>query len=188
MTEPFFSGESPPDYPRMPVHVVLDNVRSAFNVGSIFRSADAAGIGCLHLCGITCWPPHPKLEKTSLGAHQYVPWLRHQTTEDALSWLRERHIPLVALETRAEAHDLLAFRWPEPVAIVLGHEVLGVDESILERADHLVSIPMFGVKNSLNVASAFAVVAYDLVGKLRFSRASSEQPLFERPAGPGHRE
>ena len=87
--EPYYSDDSgaPPD--RRAVHVVLDNVRSAFNVGSIFRTADAAGIGCIHLCGITCWPPHPKLEKTSLGAHQYVSWKRHESTETALHWLRD---------------------------------------------------------------------------------------------------
>lgn len=167
MNEPYFSGEATPELARLPVHIVLDNVRSAFNVGSIFRTADAAGIGCLHLCGITCWPPHPKLEKTSLGGHQYVPWMRHETTEQALDWLSARGVPLVALETAPEALDLRSFQWPQPVAVVLGHEVLGVDQSILRRADFQLCIPMFGVKNSLNVASAFAVVAYDLVAKLK---------------------
>ena len=149
----------------MPVQVVLDNVRSAFNVGSIFRTADAAGIGCLHLCGITCWPPHPKLEKTSLGAHQYVDWKRHESTRAALLWLRSQQVPIVALETRPEAQVMGQFRWPRPVAIVFGHEVVGVSEEVLELADVLLKIPMFGVKNSLNVASAFGIVAYDLVSQ-----------------------
>jgi tRNA G18 (ribose-2'-O)-methylase SpoU len=93
--------------------------------------------------------------------------MRHETTDQALEWLSARSIPLVALETAPEALDLRTFPWPQPVAVVLGHEVLGVDPGILRRADVLLRIPMFGVKNSLNVASAFAVVAYDLVGKLQ---------------------
>lgn len=133
------------------------------NVGSIFRTADAAGVACIHLCGITCWPPHPKLEKTSLGAHQYVSWMRHETTLDAVHYLRAQNVPLVALETQPGAHSMQSFLWPSPVALVLGHEVVGVSEEALAHADHCLQIPMFGVKNSLNVASAFAVVVYDIV-------------------------
>ena len=165
--EPFYTEESGQAPERLPVHIVLDNVRSAFNVGSIFRTADAAGIGCIHLCGITCWPPHPKLEKTSLGAHQYVPWKRHESTREALTWLRSEGIPVVALETRADAQVMGEFRWPRPVAVVLGHEVVGVSDEVLEFADIYLRIPMFGVKNSLNVAPAFGIVAYDMVGQLR---------------------
>ena len=165
MKEPYYAGQSPSLPPRHPVHVVLDNVRSAMNVGSIFRTADAAGIECLHLCGITCWPPHPKLEKTSLGAHAYVHWQRHEATVDALRQLKLRNIPIIALETRPGAATMQQFRWPRPVALVLGHEVVGVSEEALQMADYCLQIPMFGVKNSLNVASAFAVVAYDIVGQ-----------------------
>lgn len=161
--EPYYSDDSGSAPERLAVHVVLDNVRSAFNVGSIFRTADAAGIGCIHLCGITCWPPHPKLEKTSLGAHQYVPWKRHETTLDALHWLRAQGIPIVVLETREDAQVMGEFVWPQPVAVVLGHEVVGVSDEVLALADIFLRIPMFGIKNSLNVASAFAVVAYDVV-------------------------
>lgn len=167
MKEPYYSGEAPDLPPRHPIHVVLDNVRSAMNVGSIFRSADAAGVECIHLCGITCWPPHPKLEKTSLGAHLYVRWQRHETTEACLQQLKRDKVPIVALETRPGARTLQQFRWPHPVALVLGHEVVGVSEETLRLADHCLQIPMFGVKNSLNVASAFAVVAYDIVGQYR---------------------
>lgn len=165
MSEPYYSEEAMPRPDRLPIHVVLDNVRSAFNVGSIFRTADAAGVECLHLCGITCWPPHPKLEKTSLGAHQYVRWMRHESTQEALAWLKDHNIPIVALETGEKAEVMGRFAWPQPVALVLGHEVLGVDDEILQACDHHLRIPMFGVKNSLNVASAFAVVVYDLVAR-----------------------
>lgn len=171
--EPYYSDAPVPRPARMPVHVVLDNVRSAFNVGSIFRTADAAGIGCIHLCGITCWPPHPKLEKTSLGAHQYVQWKRHESTREALLWLRAQNIPVVALETRPEAEVMGQFHWPQPVAVVFGHEVVGVSDEVLELADLHLRIPMFGIKNSLNVASAFGIVAYDLVAQ--FSTVAVQQ-------------
>lgn len=172
MIEPYYQEEKAPLPARRPVHVVLDNVRSAFNVGSIFRTADAAGVECVHLCGITCWPPHAKLEKTSLGAHQYVGWKRHQSTEEALLWLRAQGIPIVALETRPEAQVMGQFCWPQPVAIVLGHEVVGVSAEVLALCDVCLQIPMFGVKNSLNVASAFAVVIYDVVSRCPVIAAS----------------
>ena len=100
---------------------------------------------------------------TSLGAHQYVSWKRHESTEAALHWLRAQGIPVVVLETRDDAQVLGEYRWPSPVALVLGHEVVGVSDEVLALADVFLRIPMFGVKNSLNVASAFAVVAYDII-------------------------
>jgi 23S rRNA (guanosine2251-2'-O)-methyltransferase len=175
LKEPYYSGHEAALPPRHAVHVVLDNVRSALNVGSIFRTADAAGVACIHLCGITCWPPHPKLEKTSLGAHQYVSWQRHETTVDAVRYLQERDIPLVALETRPGAETLQTFQWPRPVALVLGHEVVGVSDEVLAASRHCLQIPMFGVKNSLNVASAFAVVVYDVVRQ--FNERSLRPPV-----------
>lgn len=165
-TEPYYGGpDQSPD--RLPVQIVLDNVRSAFNVGSMFRTADAAGIERMHLCGITCWPPHPKLEKTSLGAHHYVAWQRHENTRDALLQLRAEGVTLVALETGPGAQTMGEFKWPTPVALVLGHEVVGVDEEIMALCDVRLQIPMFGIKNSLNVATAFGVVVYNLALQLR---------------------
>jgi 23S rRNA (guanosine2251-2'-O)-methyltransferase len=174
MKEPYF-GEQLLQLPeRRPIHVVLDNVRSAFNVGSIFRTADAAGLACVHLCGITCWPPHPKLEKTSLGAHQYVPWRRYAQTSEALDYLESEGIPVWSLETCENAICLSEFEWPERCAVVFGHEVVGVDEAILRRCQGTLRIPMQGVKNSLNVASAFAIVAYaGLSGKSLALKAGS---------------
>lgn len=170
MKEPYYREGEAELPPRLPVHVVLDNVRSAFNVGSIFRTADAAGVQCLHLCGITCWPPHAKLEKTSLGAHQYVRWRRHESALDALKELRAAGVTCVALETRPDARVLGEFPWPQPVALVLGHEVVGVSDEIIELCDFTMRIPMYGVKNSLNVASAFAVVVYDLRARPAYQR------------------
>lgn len=144
------------------LHVILDNVRSALNVGSIFRTADAVGVERIHLTGLTCWPPHPKLEKTSLGAHEHVAWSRYETALEAVQALQGQGIPVIAVEKTTRSELLGRFDWPRPVAIVLGHEVVGVSDAVLEMCQHHLAIPMHGFKNSLNVATAFGIVAYDI--------------------------
>lgn len=151
-----------PEPVRRPIHVVLDNIRSAYNVGSFFRTADAAGAEHLHLCGLTAYPPNEKLSKTALGAMDYVPWTYYENTEAAVEQLQRRKIPLIALETRRDAESYLDFDWPQPVALILGHEVDGVSESVLAVCNRVVSIPMYGYKNSINVATAFGVVLFEI--------------------------
>jgi 23S rRNA (guanosine2251-2'-O)-methyltransferase len=148
---------------RRPVHVVLDNIRSAFNVGSIFRTADAGVVEHIHLCGMTAFPPNRKLAKTALGAFDYVPWSYHERTERAICILAERGIPIVGIETLEMTVSHLEFDWPKPVAIVFGHEVQGVAPDILARCTAVVRIPMYGFKNSINVATAFGVILYEIV-------------------------
>ena len=159
------SAEDLPDRPRHPVYAVLDNIRSAFNVGSIFRTSDAGSIAHLHLCGMTAHPPNVKLAKTALGAFDYVPWTYHERTGDALDLLRADGIPIVAIEASADAVPMFAFDWPTPVAIVLGHEVRGIQPETLEQCDTTVRIPMHGYKNSINVATAFGIAVYDILGR-----------------------
>lgn len=166
--EPHYAGvprESVGDVPRRPVHVVLDNIRSAYNVGSMFRTADAAAVTHLHLCGMCAHPPHAKLEKTALGAQDYVPWTYHERAADAVDDLKARGIPCVAIEVTPEAVPMDSFAWPSPVAVVFGNEVNGVQERVLRRCDSVVRIPMHGHKNSLNVATAFGIVLYDLAAR-----------------------
>jgi tRNA G18 (ribose-2'-O)-methylase SpoU len=145
-----------------PVYGLLDNVRSAWNVGSMFRSADAAGLAGLYLCGITATPPRADLEKTALGAQRSVPWDYWPRTEDALDALREREVQLVALECAPAARPFDAGDYRFPVCFVVGHEVDGVAPSIVERCDHAAAIPMHGLKRSLNVAVSFGLMAYAL--------------------------
>lgn len=148
-----------------PVHLVLDNVRSAYNVGSAFRTGDAAGIAHIHLCGMSAHPPHAKVHKTALGAEEWVPWTYYERTRDCLVRLADEGIARVAVERTEGAVPLGEVVWPRPVAVIFGHEVTGIPEKTLSRCDEVVQIPMYGQKNSLNVATAIGVVLYDVLGK-----------------------
>jgi tRNA G18 (ribose-2'-O)-methylase SpoU len=157
------AADALPALPRNPVHVVLDNLRSAYNVGSMFRTGDGAAVEHIHLCGMSAHPPHKKLEKTALGAFDYVPWTYHERTRDCLDALRARGIPIVAVEVTPDAVDYTRFDWPRPVAVVFGHEVHGINERTLAACDAVVKIPMRGHKNSMNVATAFGVILYGIL-------------------------
>ena len=151
------------ELPRNPVHVIVDNIRSAYNVGSFFRTSDAGAVEHIHLCGMSAHPPHKKIEKTSLGAFEYVPWTYYERTSTAVDLLREQGISIVAIETSENAKAHTKFVWPKPTAIIFGNEVNGVNDKILRRCDAVVSIPMLGHKNSINVATAYGVVLYEVL-------------------------
>ena len=152
-----------PALQRNPVHVVLDNLRSAYNVGSIFRTCDAGAVEHIHLCGMSAHPPHRKIEKTALGAFEYVPWTYYERTSDAVDALHKQGIPVVAIEVVPAAIPHTSFPWPRPAAIVFGNEVTGIPEKILDRCDAAVCIPMQGYKNSINVATAFGIILYEII-------------------------
>ncbi len=165
-TEPHYlriPREQLPPRERHPVHVVLENIRSAFNVGSIFRTADAGAVEHLHVCGYTCHPPNEKLAKTALGATDYVPWTHHASGPAALDALRASGVTLVAVEVVEGAVAHTQFAWPKPVAIVFGNEVYGITEETLAACDVVVQIPMRGYKNTINVATAFGIVLYEIL-------------------------
>ena len=149
--------------PKHPLQLVLDNLRSAFNVGSIFRTADTARLAGILTSGYTAHPPHPKLEKTALGTLEYIHTEHHDTTVAAVESLQGRNIPVWALETTSHSKTFTAVDYPRPLALVLGNEALGVSRDVLELADELVEIPMYGFKNSLNVAAAGAVVVFEVL-------------------------
>lgn len=156
------------------VFVVLDNVRSAFNVGSIFRAADACAVERIYLCGITARPPNQKLDKTALGATEFVAWEYCRSTHGALDRLHREGIPIVGVEVRPESVPLWDFHFPGRVAIVLGHEVWGISEDVLARADELVHLPMLGIKNTHNVATACGIVLFEaLRQRLRSEKEAS---------------
>ena len=156
---------------RMPVYALLDNIRSVWNVGSIFRTADAVALGGLYLAGMTATPPRPDMEKTALGATRTVPWDYWEDPAAAVRNVQAAGTKVVALEQTAGARDWRAFAYPFPVCLVVGHEVRGVSSSVLELADAVVEVPMAGAKQSLNVAVAFGVLAFEV--RRRWERRGS---------------
>jgi tRNA G18 (ribose-2'-O)-methylase SpoU len=151
----------------LPVSILLDNVRSLYNVGAFFRTADAAGVSQLYLCGITGRPPKRALLKTSLGAEETVPWEHSWEPAPVLDALCARGVELAAIETSVHAVDLFDWAPRFPVCVVFGHEVDGIRPEVAARCDTHVRIPMLGRKHSLNVATAGGVVIYELLRKYR---------------------
>lgn len=152
---------------RLPVSILLDNVRSMYNVGSFFRTADGVGIERLYLSGITARPPKKQVSKTALGAEERVSWTG---VDDARAAIRDLHTAgyeIAAIETSVHAVDIFDWRPRFPVCVLFGHEVDGLSRDLLDLCDTHVRIPMLGLKHSLNVASAGAVVMYELLRKYR---------------------
>jgi tRNA G18 (ribose-2'-O)-methylase SpoU len=147
--------------------MLLDNVRSMYNVGAFFRTADAVKLEQLVLCGITSYPPKGGIRKTALGAEETVPWEYHRDATAAARALLERGFELAAIETSLHSIDLFDWTPKFPVCVIFGHEVDGVRPELLELCDTHVRIPMLGAKHSLNVATAGGVVAYELLRKYR---------------------
>lgn len=145
---------------RMPAYALLDNIRSVWNVGSMFRTADAVALGGLILCGMTATPPRADMEKTALGATLSVPWNYQPDSVTALRDLQEQGLKIIALEQSPRAIAWGDFTCPFPHVFVVGHEVQGVQPKILALADQTVEIPMAGLKDSLNVAVSFGVMAF----------------------------
>ena len=151
--------------PRPEIHIVLDRLRSAHNVGNIFRLADAVGAKEVVCCGYTAAPPHPKLVKTAMGADKTVPFRSFPTAADALRERKAEGCKAGAVETLETACDAWKFDYPEKIALVLGNEALGISPDALELCDAAVSLPMFGTKVSINVGNCAAVVLYMIVAK-----------------------
>lgn len=149
--------------PKFPVTLVLDNLRSAFNVGSIFRTADTARLQRIVTCGYTAHPPHPRLDKTALGTVDYVDTEHVESTMAAVAHLQAQGVSVWALETTSASRHYTEVAYPRPVALVLGNEALGVERDVLDRCDELLEVPVFGYKNSLNVACTAAVVVYEIL-------------------------
>lgn len=147
--------------PRQPLVVVLQNIRSLYNVGSIFRTADAMRVAELVLTGYTPSPPNIAISKTALGADRTVPWTQVQHTADALGDLRRRGFRIFALELTDSSRSVRSIAPSDlPMALVLGNEIAGVTQDVLDLCDGAFEIPMYGVKHSLNVAVAAGIAMY----------------------------
>jgi len=151
--------------PRRPVSVLLDNVRSLYNVGSIFRTSDAAGVEKIYLCGITGKPPRAEIHKAGLGAEKSVPWEYYQNPVEIVQTLKREGHRIVILEhtDQPQLYDEASYQFP--LCLVVGHEITGVSDEVVELADMAIEIPMFGMKQSLNVAVAYGIAVYEIVKK-----------------------
>lgn len=149
---------------KMPIIAVLENIRSAYNVGSVFRTADAFLLEGIYICGYTAYPPHKEIKKTALGAEDTVHWKQFKAIEDAINELKEQGYKIFAVEQAKGSIPLHEFEEEnEKVAVVFGNEVTGVEQSTIELCDGCIEIPQLGMKHSLNVATAAGVVLWEIV-------------------------
>jgi 23S rRNA (guanosine2251-2'-O)-methyltransferase len=149
---------------KAPFIIVLDNVRSQSNVGSIFRTADAFLTEAIYLCGITSCPPHRDIQKTALGATESISWKYFPTTLSAITGLREKGYKIIAIEQAEGSTELQNFKVEKDTkyALVFGHEVNGVDQEIVNICDQCVEIPQFGTKHSFNIAISAGIVLWEV--------------------------
>ena len=156
---------------KVPVIIVLDNIRSQNNTGSIFRTADAFRLEGIYLCGITATPPHREIQKTALGSTESVQWMYFETTLEAILYLKEQGYTLIAVEQTRNSMPLQDFKPGKDLkyALVFGNEVNGVGEAELEKCSLVLEIPQFGTKHSLNVAVSVGIVIWDIVSSGVFS-------------------
>ena len=162
---------------KLPLVVVLDNVRSQHNVGAVFRTADAMRIERVVLCGICCCPPNQEIHKTALGAEESVEWQYYKDTLDAVTALQDEGYTVYAVE---QAHDSVTLeevaeqmvngKWSNgKFAVVLGHEVFGVQQEVIDRCSQCIEIPQYGTKHSMNVSVTAGIVMYRLASSLRLA-------------------
>lgn len=163
------SAETYHEAEKLPIVIVLDNIRSQHNIGAVFRTADAFRLEAVWLCGICCCPPNQEIHKTALGAELTVDWQYRKETLDAVRELKEAGYIVYAVE-QAHGSTMLngiQLRKGEKVAIVLGHEVFGVQQAVVDAADGCIEIPQYGTKHSLNVSVTAGIVMYELSNAMR---------------------
>ena len=150
---------------KFPIIVVLENIRSAYNVGSVFRTSDAFLIEAIYIVGYSAKPPHKEIKKTALGAEETVTWKYFKTTNEAIDELKDKKYKVYAVEQAEGSYKLHSanFRQNEKIAMIFGNEVTGIEQSTIHLCDGCIEIPQFGMKHSLNIATAAGVVLWELV-------------------------
>jgi 23S rRNA (guanosine2251-2'-O)-methyltransferase len=150
---------------KIPIIVVLENIRSAYNVGSVFRTADAFLIEAIYITGYSAKPPHKEIKKTALGAEETVDWKYFKTAGEAVEELRSKKYRVLAVEQAKDSQPLqeVSFTEGEKLAVIFGNEVTGVEQSTIHISDGCIEIPQLGMKHSLNIATAAGVVLWELV-------------------------
>jgi len=155
---------------KIPIVIILDNIRSLNNIGSVFRTADAFSIDSIFLCGITAKPPHREIQKTALGATESVCWKYFENTQDAIDYLKNDNYNIYAVE-QAEGSISLENIVPDinkKIALIFGNEIKGVDSDIMNIIDDCIEIPQFGTKHSLNISVSVGIVLWEILKKFKF--------------------
>lgn len=155
---------------KIPVIVVLDNIRSLNNIGSVFRTADAFLVKAIYLCGITAQPPHKDIHKTALGATESVEWHYFADTLEAVKTLKKQNFRIVSIEQVENAIPLQKFdvRPQQNYALIFGNEVKGVQQEVVNQSDYCIEIPQFGTKHSLNISVSTGIVLWEFVKKTNY--------------------
>jgi tRNA G18 (ribose-2'-O)-methylase SpoU len=150
---------------KTPVIAVLENIRSAYNVGSVFRTADAFLLQAIYITGYTCTPPHKEIKKTALGAEESVDWKHFTNAQEAITELKNNGYKVYAIEQALNSQQLqlMDFNSNEKIAVIFGNEVTGVEQTTIEQCDGCIEIPQLGMKHSLNIATAAGVVLWEIV-------------------------
>ena len=165
---------------KTPVIVVLENIRSAYNVGSVFRTADAFLLEAIYITGYTCVPPHKEIKKTALGAEESVDWKHFINATEAIKTLKEDGYKIYAIEQAVNSLMLqkIDFKSNEKIAVIFGNEVTGVEQETIMQCDGCIEIPQLGMKHSLNIATAAGVVLWEIVRrKLLTTPAAAVSPV-----------
>ena len=150
---------------RNPIYFVLDNVLDTYNIGSIFRLADAVAAEKIYICGDSQYPPSSRIHKAAVGTEEWVPWEKRDNTLDVIRELKEKGIQVVSVEQDKNSIPFtnLTTRINLPIALVVGHETTGVSKDVLEESDLIVELPMFGINKSINVWGSLAIVTYKVI-------------------------
>ena len=152
---------------KIPIIVVLENIRSAYNVGSVFRTADAFLLEAIYICGYTCVPPHKEIKKTALGAEDSVTWKHFENASGAIEELQSLGYNVFAVEQTQGSTMLNTVKYEpgDKIAVIFGNEVTGVEQTTIQQCKGCIEIPQFGMKHSLNIATAAGVVLWEMVRK-----------------------
>ena len=155
---------------RNPIYFVLDNVWDTYNIGSIFRLADAVAAEKVYICGESEYPPSSRIHKAAVGTEEWVPWEKHDSAVQLVNKLKKDGVQIVAIEQdkRSVPYTFLPTKIKTPIALVVGHETTGVSKEVLDIADLIVELPMFGINKSINVWGSLAIISYKVIECLIF--------------------
>lgn len=162
------AGNDLSDIKRNPIYLILDRVIDTYNIGSLFRLADAIAAEKVYICGDTEYPPSSRIHKAAVGTEEWVPWVRYNSAPDAIKELKNKGVQIIAVEQspKSTSYSVLSTKVKFPCAIVVGNETDGISKEVLKEADVTVELPMFGINKSFNVWGSCAVVAYKVIESL----------------------